>query len=100
MARHVSVAQAKAHLSALLAEVAFGGQRYVIERHGKPVAGLVGVDEIERLEQDQPAPSASQGFLALVGAWRAVPDAEIDALLAEIYAERSRDTGRPVELLL
>jgi antitoxin (DNA-binding transcriptional repressor) of toxin-antitoxin stability system len=30
--------------------VRYGGERIVIERHGRPVAGLVGIEDLERLE--------------------------------------------------
>ena len=46
-----SAAQAKAHLSDLMAQVAQGGEHYVIERRGKPLAALISVDDLERLEQ-------------------------------------------------
>ena len=45
MTKRVSAANAKAHLSALVAEVAFGGEQVIIERRGKPMAALVGLDE-------------------------------------------------------
>ena len=98
MAEKVSAAQAKAQLSALMAAVAYGGKHFIIERRGKPLAALVSVEDLERLEQGQAASAESPGFLALVGAWRDVGDEEIDALVAHIYAEREKDMGRPVEL--
>lgn len=97
MAKTISAAQAKAHFSALVAQVAYGGEQYVIERRGKPLAALVSVDDLERLEELRPA-SRPQGALALVGAWREVEEQDIEALIADIYAERARDTGRAVSL--
>ena len=41
--KQVSIAEAKAHLSALVAR-AKGGSEVVITRHGKPVARIVPVD--------------------------------------------------------
>ena len=38
-----------------------------------------------------------KGALALVEAWREVDERELDALIADIYASRGRDMGRPVE---
>lgn len=98
MAERVSAARAKAQLSALVAEVAYGGKHFIIERRGKPLAALVSVEDLERLEQIQPTTVQSDWALALVGAWREVGDEEIDALVAHIYAEREKDMGRPVEL--
>ena len=88
---------AKAHLSELVAGVAHGGDRYLIERHGRAAAALVSVEDLDRLEAVTVA-RQGRGALALVGAWREVNDSELDSLVADIYRERERDTGRPVDL--
>ena len=98
MAKRVSAAQAKANFAALVAEVAFGGQYVIIERRGKPLAALVSLADLERLEQEHATSTRPTGALALVGAWRDVPDEALDALVADIYAARERDKGRPVNL--
>lgn len=99
MAERVGAAEAKAHFSELMARVAHGGERFVLERRGKPVAALVGVGDLERLEGGADLSSRPRGALALVGAWGDIAeDEEIDAMLEEIYAARERDTGRPVDL--
>jgi prevent-host-death family protein len=96
--KKMSAAQAKAQFSALMAEVAHGGQHIVIERRGKPFAALVSVTDLERLEEGQATSARPRGALALVGAWRGVGDQKLDALIASIYAKRSQDTGRSVEI--
>jgi prevent-host-death family protein len=93
--KRISAAQAKAHFAALVARVAYGGEHFVIERRGKPIAALVSVDDLERLEQLRP-PSRPQGALALVGAWQAVEAQDLEALVADISADRARDPGRAV----
>ena len=98
MADKVSAAQAKAQLSALVAEVAYGGKRFIIERRGKPLAALVSLADLKRLEQDRARALRPLGALALVGAWAELGNEEIDALVAHIYAEREKDLGRPVDL--
>ena len=98
MTKTVTAAQAKAQFSALVAGVAHGGEHVIIERRGKPLAALVSIEELTRLEKYQAMSAKPQGALALVGAWREVEDAEMDSLIAHIYAERDKDTGRPVEL--
>ena len=98
MAEKVSAAKAKVQLSALMAEVACGGKRFIIERRGKPLAALVSVADLKRLEQDHARPLRPLGALALVGAWAELGNEEIDALVAHIYAEREKDLGRPVDL--
>lgn len=93
--KRVSVAEAKAHLSELMAEVAYGGQRVLIERRGRPLAALVSSQDLGRLEEE---PASPKGLLAAVGAWRDLGSKKIDQLVAEIYAQREQDTGRSVDL--
>jgi prevent-host-death family protein len=97
VARKVRVTEAKAHLSELMARVGYGGERFVIERRGRPLAALVGVEDLERLEKGD-STSRLLGAIALVGAWGEAEEPEVDAVLEEIYAERDRDTGRTVDL--
>ena len=98
MATRVSVAQAKAELSALMAAVAYQGQRVVIERRGKPMAALVSVDDLEQIDGERATSARPRGALALIGAWGDLGDRDIEAMVADIYAAREQDTGRPVEL--
>lgn len=98
MAETIGAAQAKTHFSALLAQVAYGGKQFIIERRGKPLAALVGLDMLDGLERNEEPSELGHWALALIGAWREVGDEEIDALVAHIYAEREKDMGRPVEL--
>jgi hypothetical protein len=53
---------------------------------------------LEQLEQYRASSAKPQGALALVGAWREMGDAELDAIIDEIYVQRAKDMGRPVEL--
>jgi prevent-host-death family protein len=96
MSRRVPIAEAKAKLSAIVDEVLHRGERVVIERHGKPVAVVVSLDDLARLEEYR-ATTQPPGILGLVGAWRDVPDEEIDAWLADVYATRALP-GREVNL--
>ena len=91
----MSAANAKAHFSELVASVAFGKERYIIERHGKPLAALVSLEDLVTLQEAIKGP---RGALALVGAWSEVEVDEMDTLVSEVYAERERDTGREVAL--
>lgn len=99
MAERIRVTEAKAHLSALMARVGYGGERFVIERRGRPLAALVRVEDLERLEEEwNGTASRALGAIALVGAWGEAEERDLDAVLEEIYAERERDTGRTVDL--
>lgn len=96
--KKVNAAEAKAQLSALMAEVAHGGEHVVILRRGKPVAALVRVSDLEYLEQERASSARPRGALALVGAWKNVSARRIDRVVADIYVRRAQDTGRVVEL--
>lgn len=101
MAKNIGAAEAKARFSELMARVGYGGERFIIERRGRPIAALVGVEDIGRLEREREEASsrAPRGALALVGVWgEVVEDEEIEAMLEDIYVARERDTGRPVDL--
>src|SRR5437868_1858984 len=95
--RRVSAAEAKAHLSALVSEVAHARHHIIIERHGEPVAALVGMDDLLRLEGE--IASVPHGALALVGAWRDLEDEDVDAMIADIYRARLDDVSRAVDPL-
>lgn len=50
MARRAGIHEAKTHLSDYVNRVAYGGERIVLERHGKPIAALVGLEDLRRIE--------------------------------------------------
>ena len=58
-AKRVGTHEAKTHLSEYINRVRYGGERILIERHGKPVAALVNTEDLARLEGEQPAPEKS-----------------------------------------
>lgn len=93
----VSAAEAKAKFSELVSQAAHGGQRILIERHGKPFAALVRVADLERLEVTEPGGGQRLSPLALLGLWSDVEPEELDKIVADIYASCERDTGRKVE---
>lgn len=59
---------------------------------------LVNMEDLERLERERAASPRPRGALAIVGAWREVDDRDLDTLIAAIYTQRTKDTGRPVPL--
>ena len=95
MSSVLGVGEAKKRFSELMSRVTYGRERFLIRRRGKPMAALVSADDLARLEQE---PASPKGALALVGAWAEVSDEEIDAFVADVYAQRERDMGRPVSL--
>jgi prevent-host-death family protein len=51
MAREIAVTQAREELAELVNRVAYGHERIVLTRHGRPVAALVSQDDLAVLEQ-------------------------------------------------
>lgn len=49
MDNSVGMAQAKSKLAELVGRVAYGGERFILERRGQPVAVLINVSEYRRL---------------------------------------------------
>jgi len=93
MASALGVGEAKRRLSELMSRVVYRGERFLIQRRGRPMAALVSVDDLERLE---PEPAAPRGVLAALGAWADFE--ELDEVVQEIYQQRERDLGREVTL--
>ena len=63
----VSLAEAKATLSERIRDVE-QGQQILITRHGKPVAALVGPEELEHLQRLR-AVGPAGGLASLAGGW-------------------------------
>ena len=48
---NVSIVEARANLSEVLNKAAYAGERVVLERHGKPAAAIVSMDDLKLLEE-------------------------------------------------
>ncbi len=59
-AQRIGAHEAKSQLSEYLNRVRYGGERVVIERHGKPVAVLIGVEELARIEKRSGGPAGKE----------------------------------------
>ena len=93
MNKKLSVADAKKHLSEIMSRVAYNNERFLIERHGKPMAALVSAEDLARLERE---PKAPQGLMAAGGAWAEFD--EIDEMVEHIYQQREEARDREVNL--
>ena len=49
MDKSIGMAHAKSKLAELVGRVAYGGEHFILERRGQPMAVLIGVDEYKRL---------------------------------------------------
>jgi prevent-host-death family protein len=47
----VSVAEARGKFSEVIGRAAFGRERIVVERRGKPIAAVVPIEDLQRLEE-------------------------------------------------
>jgi prevent-host-death family protein len=76
----VSVVAARRNFSALLARVADAGPRVIIERHGKPMAALISLPDLQKLQEyERLAGTAGERGLAALRRAGAVRE----AMLAE-----------------
>jgi prevent-host-death family protein len=75
----MSVVEARRSFSEVIARVAFGKERIIVERKGKPLAVLIGIEDLHRLEaldRDASAHDRRRAALALADAARAQIRAE------------------------
>jgi len=95
MTKSISVAEAKARFSELVNRASYAGERFLIERRGKPVGAIVSAEDLARLEA-QRAEVPSQGLLGAVGAWAEME--ELDEIVEEIMRQRETRLDREVNL--
>ena len=86
----VSVAEAKSNFSEYISRVAFANEKLIITKRGKPVAGLVSLEDIKRLKQE----SGSAGLSQAIGKWENFD--EIKSEIKKTYNKRSKEQGRNV----
>jgi prevent-host-death family protein len=87
VARNISLAEAKAKLSECIRE-AERGEPVMITRYGKPVAALVGAEELERLDRLRAA-GPGAGLAGLAGGWEGSEELA-DAVERRVRDRRSR----------
>jgi prevent-host-death family protein len=92
MSESVDVAEAKSKFSELLNRAAYGKERFLIRKRGRPVGAIVSAADLERLET---APeSETGGLLTSAGALGDFEDwADI---MDEVVRDRQNRADRPV----
>ena len=99
----VDTSQVKAQFSEFIGRVTFGRERVLVLRRGKPVAALVTVEDLRRLESTDAAARKSQEappmhpIMRAYGGWAESDDLG-DEFVAEIYADRLKAVGREIDL--
>ena len=93
MAEVVSEAEAKKRLSELMSRAAYTDERCLIERRGKPMAAVVSVEDLARLEKTAEAP---KGPIEAVGALADFDD-EGNRMIEDSYRQREQARRQPIE---
>ena len=81
----------KKSFSAVISEVLLKGEHFVIEKKGKPMAALVSVQELQRIEGSKER-EKKKGLLAAIGAWEDFED--LESTVSDIYKKRKRSKDR------
>src|SRR5690349_19789964 len=90
------VTEAKSRSSELLSRAAYGGERILIRKRGKPVAAIVSAEHLGRsMDETQADAKTGRGLIAAVGLMADVP--EWEAFMREVYRSRQTSTDRPVD---
>lgn len=58
--KRIGVAEARATLAEIVNEVAYTKRRVLLVRHGKSVAALVSVEDLEKIQGDKPVSAKEQ----------------------------------------
>lgn len=97
-AKPIKVAEIKRRFSEVLGEVRFRGERFVIMRREQPMAAVVGLDDLHRLESQGGGlqDPSGQGLLSTIGAWEEFGD--LERVIEEIYRARDAAADRPIIL--
>lgn len=89
----VSVADAKSRISELIAKSQHSHTRFMITRRSKPVAALVSLEDLQRLEQYE----EKQGLAAIAGTWEGFD--EVESGMGDLETLRNHGgAGRDVSL--
>lgn len=91
MTRTMTISEVKGQLSSLVNEVYRKETRIVVEKSGIPVAALVSVGDLARLEQlDRDWDEGTKALERISQAFADVPVDELEARIADVIAENRR----------
>jgi prevent-host-death family protein len=94
MTKSYDVAEAKSQFSDLLNRAGYRGERFLIRKRGRPIAAIVGADDLARLEST--TAFGPTGLLAAADAIREFDD--YPAILDAIVDDRGARPDREVDL--
>lgn len=96
MSKAINVAEAKKRFSEIISRVVYTGERFVVERKGKPMAAMVSVSDLKKIEGITPS-GGKRGLLAAVGAWEDFKN--LDKVIESIYKQRRKAGDRKIRAL-
>ena len=91
---NISVAEAKSHFSKYISKVAYADKRFVITKRNKPIAALVSIDALQKLDLKEKSEKEAKGLSELLNKREYFK--EIVGYIEKAYKERSKDKGRDV----
>jgi len=95
MTREINVAEAKSRLSEIIRRSADTGERFIVNRRGKPVGAIVSIGDLWRIES-MGEDEQTGGLIEAAGAWA---DFEhLDEVVKDIYHAREKAVDRKVGL--
>jgi prevent-host-death family protein len=90
MIEKVSIAKAKSHFSEVISKVAFSSNRIIITKRNKPIAAIVNLTDLKKIDQD----TEKQGLRECIGKWEDFE--EIVSDIETVYKIRNKDKLRNV----
>jgi prevent-host-death family protein len=114
MTTNLSVAEAKKRFSEIMGRVVYGGERFIIEKHGTPAVAVISLEDLARLEglrqererlaagtdvpgDDRDRPKR-KGIAAIAGALAGEEYKEFGDIMDEVYRSRQDYMPREVNL--
>lgn len=95
MLKDISVAEAKSKFSEVIARTIYAGERFVVRRRGKPVAAIVGIDDLKKIQLTDSSEDTGT-LLAAAEAWADFKD--INQVIENIYRSRRKSADRKVTI--
>lgn len=93
MLKDISVAEAKSKFSEMIARTIYAGERFIVRRRGKPVAAIVGIDDLKKIQLTDSSEDTGT-LLAAAEAWAEFKN--LDQVIEDIYRSRRKSTDREV----
>ena len=95
MTREINVAEAKSRFSEIIRRSADTGERFIVNRRGKPVGAIVSIGDLWRIES-MGEDEQTGGLVEAAEAWA---DFEhLDEVVKDIYRAREKAVDRKVGL--